>query len=106
MTGTAFLKLWGVWLLLQLAALCFFLLDYQTIAAGPQLCVAKNLGFESCWGCGTTRCMWLIAHGEWSSAWQLNKLSFLTFGLFVLLDIQCFLKLRRRHLSISSAAKR
>jgi len=101
-----FLKLWGVWLLVQAAALYFFTLDYASVAGGPNLCLAKNLGFASCWGCGTTRCMWLLAHGQWAAAWQLNKLSFITFTLFAVFDLRWFIKLLKLQLAASNARMR
>lgn len=46
----------------------------------PETCTSRALlGFE-CPGCGLTRSFVLIAHGDWTTAWRLNWVSFFVFG--------------------------
>lgn len=38
----------------------------------PMLCLWQRLGFPFCWGCGMTRALWRMLHGEFKEAVQFN----------------------------------
>jgi len=48
---------------------------------GQSICLSVVLLDTQCYGCGMTRGIQHLIHGEFSAAWEFNKLSFIVFPL-------------------------
>lgn len=49
----------------------------------PTACLSRNLFGIECPGCGLTRSIVYLVHGEWSASWQMHRLGGLIFVLIV-----------------------
>ncbi len=63
--------------------------DHHVILPGavfpmPEGCMSKMLFGVSCPGCGLTRAMISLSHGEWGRAWMFNPTSFLLYPFLIL----------------------
>ncbi len=74
-----------LWLLFLLALpVYFWLIPINYFDGGAiGLCPSKWIFGTECYGCGTTRAMLHIHHGDWGRAWSLNRASFLTYSFFL-----------------------
>jgi hypothetical protein len=55
---------------------------YPYCQTGPSLCIWKNLLGVPCPGCGLTRGVCFLVHGQWAEAVRFNPLSLLAVGIF------------------------
>lgn len=80
----------GISLLLMLV----FYLPEDFADHGPVLCLWRRLGFHFCWGCGMTRALWHLLHGEFQLAFRFNHLVVIVapilFGLYLQLGYESF----------------
>lgn len=83
------LKLLSIWRMVVLACALILLATIPTelIERGPVVCVFKNLIGIECFGCGMTRALSSILHGNLVAAISYNKLVVIVFLLlcFILL---------------------
>jgi Protein of unknown function (DUF2752) len=49
----------------------------------PSLCLARNLGFANCWGCGLGHSMQAAFHGEWTTSFSLHPMGILAIVLLI-----------------------
>jgi hypothetical protein len=56
-------------------------LYYPYCQSGPNLCIWKNILGLPCPGCGLTRGVCFLVHGNWAEAARFNPLSFLAVGI-------------------------
>jgi hypothetical protein len=52
---------------------------------GQSICVSMILLNQECYGCGMTRGIMHLLHGNFQTAYEFNKLSFIVLPLFVLM---------------------
>lgn len=53
----------------------------------PSICIFNNIFGKECLGCGTIRALWLILHGNFAEAFEMNQLIYvyIIIGLFIFL---------------------
>ena len=67
--------------------LCVYLLPEKIFLRGPTVCLFKRFLQTECPGCGLTRAFYHIFHGNFSSALDCSKLSWLVFGAFLIFTL-------------------
>ncbi len=85
-------------------ALVFMLVPVSLLDSGPSLCVVQNLFGRECPGCGITRAMVSLFHGDVVAAFRYNRAIVLVFPILCYVFLQdlrraypwCLLRLRRR----------
>jgi hypothetical protein len=58
------------------------------IERGPTICVFKNLFQRECAGCGMTRALSSVVHGDLAAALRYNKLGIIVFSLLCLVFLR------------------
>jgi len=79
-----------------LIPLCFIFVPTSFLDAGPTICLIKNLFGIECPGCGMTRAISSIFHGEIVRAFQYNRLVVIVFPLLSYVHIKNILGECRR----------
>jgi hypothetical protein len=51
----------------------FALLPTEMVESGPPLCLSRLLLDHECWGCGMTRALSCLAHGDFFRAYEFNR---------------------------------
>lgn len=64
----------------------------EGIMSGNSICLFSNIFGNECWGCGFTRAAYLVLHGEFTAAWEQNRLIIVTIPLLSLLWLRCIVK--------------
>ena len=72
------------WLALPIV---FYSLPPQWIMCGHPVCLFRNLGLP-CYGCGMTRALYLLLHGEFATAYGYNSLIIIAAPLLLCLYIE------------------
>ena len=67
------------WFAVTVLSAAWFFFPY--CQSGPNLCIWKNLFGLPCPGCGLTRGVCFLVHGNWAEAVRFNPLSFLAVGI-------------------------
>jgi hypothetical protein len=81
-------------------AIILFALPANYFDSGNAMCLSVLIAKTECYGCGMTRAIQHLIHGELKEAYDFNKLSFIVFPLFVSMMIWEFIK-RYNHLKKS-----
>jgi hypothetical protein len=68
----------------------------EEIMSGDTICLFSNIIGRECWGCGFTRAAYLAMHGEFSAAWELNRLIVVTLPLLAFLWLRGITREARR----------
>ena len=78
----------------MLSILPFFLilLPEDFFDSGKSICISRLVFDVECYGCGMTRAFMRILHGEFKDAWDLNKLSIISFPLILIYYYQTIIK--------------
>lgn len=71
--------------LLLLAPLVLILLPADFFNDGESVCLSVVFFDQQCYACGMTRGIQHLLHGDFSSAWQYNRLSTIVLPLLLLL---------------------
>ena len=79
--------------LLILIPLTLILLPADYFDNGNSLCIHYLITGKQCYGCGITRAIQHLIHGEFTKAWQFNKLSFIVFALLLYLWLKYVVKI-------------
>lgn len=79
-------------LIYALIPLAVYLIPRHAILYGRSICLFDNLLGIKCWGCGMTRAIWCLAHLDFGSAWQFNRLVFVVFPLLCALYVRAAVK--------------
>ncbi len=95
-TGKKFFFLYVKLSLLILIPLTLIILPADYFDTGNSLCIHYLITGKQCYGCGTTRAIQHLIHGEFTKAWQFNKLSFIIFALLLYLWIKYVVKIIRK----------
>lgn len=61
-------------MLLAVAAVAVVCLPASLLDGGPSLCLIRAVGGTWCPGCGMSRALWHLAHGEITTAVAFNRL--------------------------------
>ena len=80
-------------------ALVFMLVPVSLLDSGPSLCVVQNLFGRECPGCGITRAMVSLFHGDPVAAFRYNRAIVLVFPILCyvfLQDLRSYFKTYRR----------
>lgn len=79
----------GLYLIIPLV---LFLLPLSLIEAAPSVCLFKNILGIECPGCGITRAVVSVLHGDWIRAWEYNRMVVVVFPLLCYLYLKGLMK--------------
>ncbi|WP_304582239.1 DUF2752 domain-containing protein [uncultured Alistipes sp.] len=65
-----------------------YVLPTEGIMHGRSLCLFRNLFDRPCYGCGMTRALFSLLHGDAAAAWDYNRLAFVVAPLLLYLYIK------------------
>lgn len=68
----------------------------SSILNGHSICVFENLTGHECWGCGMTRALFTLLHGQFEAAWAYNPTVYLVAPILVYLYVRTIVELLRR----------
>lgn len=77
---------------LLLIPIALWVAPREGIMSGNSICIFGNIFGNECWGCGFTRAAYLVLHGEFTAAWEQNKLIIVTIPLLSLLWLRSIVK--------------
>ena len=80
---------WGLY------AICLFALIYISTSAldsGHSVCLIKNTLGTDCPGCGMTRALSSVMHGDFTGAFHYNRLVVIVFPLLAYIGLKTFIK--------------
>jgi len=81
------------WIVLLLIPIYLIIAPANNFDNGPDTCISVLLFNQKCYGCGMTRACQRIIHGEFTQAWEFNKLSFIVFPLLSVVYLHNWVKL-------------
>ncbi len=65
-----------------------YLIPLRWVLQGHPLCLFRNLLGRPCWGCGMTRALFSLLHGDFAAAWEYNRMAVFAAPLLFCLYIQ------------------
>lgn len=80
---------WGVLLVLVNV---FIILPTSVFESNNTICLIKNIFGVECFGCGTTRAISSLFHGNFINAYSFNKLIVITFPTLIYICVKLFIK--------------
>ncbi len=77
---------------LAMLPLALFFMPLDWFAQQPSLCVFKAITGHECYGCGITKAVMHLMHGDFLAAWHYNKLIVIVFPVLLYLWIKYLIK--------------
>jgi hypothetical protein len=77
---------------LLLLPVALFCIPVNWVLTNNSICIIKNVTGHECWGCGITRAIFCLLHGQWNEALAFNKLVLVVFPVLIYLWIKEWLK--------------